>query len=185
MNNVLEPFRSTFVCTNAEDLQLSIKENVLWYENSESSQNKNFQYKNGILFIQDGDNDTVTLNNVQGYENTKGNKGEFESTNNLIQPICAPSNIEEKSKIKTDNKTASCTLLATKSEESEIHVMKKLKISLKKSETVSPPENKLSKFLSSSVQKKRKYLINDRKNVSCENEQCVEVFQTVDDKQEE
>src|SRR5947208_1359993 len=52
MNNILEPFRSTFVCSNAEDLQLSIKENVLCYENSKreiSSQNNNAR---GILLIQ-------------------------------------------------------------------------------------------------------------------------------------
>ncbi|RIA81523.1 hypothetical protein C1645_790263 [Glomus cerebriforme] len=156
LNNVLEPFRSTFACSNAEGVQLSIKENALCYENSKieiSSQNKNAQCKSGI----------ATLNNVQSNENTQN---EF----------------EEKTKIKPDNNKSSRSFLTTQSEKSEVHVMKKLKISAGKSETVGFPKNKLTQFLSSSAQKNRNYIdsLNVSVSISCEDEQCVKGPQNVE-----
>jgi DNA mismatch repair protein PMS2 len=178
MKNVLEPFRSTFVCSNAEDLQLSIKENILCYENSKremSSQNKDAQYKSGILFIQDGDNDTVTLNNIQGNMNTKS---EFDSTNDSIQTIHVSSNIEENTKIKTDNKSVKCTSLVSQSKESEAHVMKKLKVSEKKLETINSSDNTLSQILSSNVQKKRNYVSSSVGKIDTEQEKRVKMVVT-------
>ncbi|GBC00731.1 hypothetical protein RclHR1_03960005 [Rhizophagus clarus] len=181
LNNVLEPFRSTFAYSNVESVQLSIKENVLCHENSKkeiSSQKKNDQCGGGILLMQDKDDDIVRLTNVRSDENIKS---EFEGN----------------TKIKNNNKSLKCT---TKSEGSEVHVMKKLKISAEKSEIVSSPKKRLTQFLSSNTLKKRNfiikpidaYLVNVREDslnvsasISCDDEQFVENVDKADIKQEE
>ncbi|CAI2191264.1 5655_t:CDS:10, partial [Funneliformis geosporum] len=183
LNSVLEPFRSTFVNSSTELIQLSIKENVLCFENSKvenSSQNKLAQNKSGTFFMQDNDN-------IQSNENTKN---EFDSTKNSINSICSSSNIEETMKIKADVEYESYAPINIQSEEDEVHVMKKPKITMEKSVIAGSPRNKLSQYLSSNAKEKSNvtkdiikpidtYLFKDQKvslkiptPISCE-EQCL------------
>ncbi|PKK63762.1 DNA mismatch repair protein MutL [Rhizophagus irregularis] len=172
LNNVLEPFRSTFAYSNVGGVQLSIEENVLCHGNSKkeiSSQNKNAQYRSGILLVQDRDDGIVRLNNIQSNESVKSEEYKF----------------------------ANCT---TQSEGSEVHVMKKLKISAEKSEIVSSPKKNLSQLLSSNTLKKRNYiikpidtyLVNDRKDsfnvsasISCDDKHRGENVDKADIEEEE
>ncbi len=189
MSGVLEPFRSIFACSNTGGILLSKKENVLCSESSKeenSSQSKITQNESEILLMQGRNN--YTVNKIQSNENTKN---EFESTNNSTQQICTSVNIEEKMGIKSDSGSANCASLATQSEENDVHIMKKPKISMEKSEIVSSPRDRLSQFLSSGAKKKRNfmkdiikpidaYLINNQEeslgvptSVSCEDEYCI------------
>ncbi|CAG8533298.1 16067_t:CDS:10 [Funneliformis mosseae] len=193
LNGVLEPFRSTFVNSGTEFIQLSIKENVLCFENSKeenSSQNKLAQNKSGTSLMQGNDDMVSIINNIQSNENTKN---EFESTKNSIKSTCKSSNIEEVMKIKADIEYESYAFFDFQSEENEVHVMKKPKITMEKSEIAGSPRKQLTQYLSSNAKEKSNvmkdiikpidaYLINDQKEsvkvstpISCEEEQCIKV----------
>ncbi|CAG8614777.1 7767_t:CDS:2, partial [Funneliformis caledonium] len=193
LNGVLEPFRSTFVNSGTEFIQLSIKENVLCFENSKeenSSQNKLAQNKSGTSLMQGNDDMVSIINNIQSNENTKN---EFESTKNSIKSTCKSSNIEEVMKIKADIEYESYASFDFQSEENEVHVMKKPKITMEKSEIAGSPRKQLTQYLSSNAKEKSNvmkdiikpidaYLINDQKEsvkvstpISCEEEQCIKI----------
>lgn len=153
-------------------MQLSIEENVLCHGNSKKEISS--QNKN----VQCGSR--ILL--VQDRDND----------------IVRLNNIQSNESVKSEEyKSAKCT---TQSEGSEVHVMKKLKISAKKSEIVSSPKKKLSQLLSSNTLKKRNYiikpidtyLVNDREetlnvsaSISCDDKYCDENVDKVDIEEEE